>query len=154
MAAIHVHCTVRDAEARESLRLMTDYPRWAEASDAIDRVVVTPSDDGSSTSFWEVTFRGGLMKWSERDSCDLDKLVHEFDLIEGDPHAFSGTWTATEVDGGCELRMTATFDLGMPSLSHVLDPIAVEALEDAVVDAVHHLFGDRATVAYGEPAHA
>jgi len=154
MAALRVHCTVEDAEARDSLRLVTDYPRWAEASDSIASVVVTPGEDGASISFWEVAFRGGIMKWSERDRCDLDALVHAFDLIEGDPHGFSGTWTAEENGSGCELKMDATFDLGMPSLSHVLDPIAIEALEDAVADVVHNLFGDRATIASGEPATA
>lgn len=41
----------------------------------------------------------------------------------------------------------------MPSLDHVLDPMAIEALEDAVADVVHHLFGERVTVTYGESGH-
>ncbi len=152
MAMVRVRCTVEDADANEALRLVSDYRRWPEASDAVQSITVEPGPDGSSTSYWEVTFRGGLMKWSERDRLDADALVHTFQLIEGDPHAFSGTWTAVPRDGGCELRMDADFDLGMPSLGHVLDPIAIEALEDAVADVLRDLFGERADVAFGELA--
>jgi hypothetical protein len=151
MAKVAVQCFVIDADAVEALRQVTDYRRWADASEAVREVVVEPGDDGFSTSHWKVRFRGGLMQWSERDR-NADALVHTFELIEGDPHGFSGTWTADERDGGCELRMDAEFDLGMPSLGHVLDPIAVEALEDAVADVVRNLFGDRVRIAYGELA--
>jgi len=152
VALVRVHCTVEGTDAREALRQVADYRRWPEASDSVRSVVVEPGENGSSTSFWEVVFRGGLMKWSEADRTDLDSLVHTFSLIEGDPHGFAGTWEAEPRDGGCELTMDADFDLGMPSLGHVLDPIAIEALEDAVVDVVRNLFGDKVRVALGEPA--
>jgi hypothetical protein len=152
MAKVAVQCFVSDADALEALREVTDYRRWPDASESVREVVVKPEDDGSSTSSWKVTFRGGLMQWSERDRFDDDALVHSFDLVEGDPHGFSGTWTAEARDRGCELRMDAEFDLGMPSLGHVLDPIAVEALEDAVADVVRNLFGDKVRVAFGELA--
>lgn len=154
MATVRVQCTVPDADARDALRLVADYRRWPQASESIRSVVVEPGDDGASTSFWEVTFRGGLMKWSEADRTDLGALVHSFDLIEGDPHGFSGAWTARQVNGGSELTMAADFDLGMPSLGHVLDPVAIEALEDAVVEVVRSIFGDKARIALGEPASA
>lgn len=152
MAMVHVRCVVEGADAREALRQVADYRRWADASDSVRSVVVEPGENGASTSFWDIVFRGGVMKWSEADRTDLDSLVHRFDLIEGDPHGFSGTWTAEQRNGSCELRMDADFDLGMPSLGHVLDPIAIEALEDTVADVVRNLFGDRVRVAYGEPA--
>src|SRR5215212_5262708 len=152
MAKVLVHCAVSDAEPVEALRQVADYRRWPAASDSVREVIVEPGDNGSSISRWKVTFRGGLMQWSERDRLDLDALVHSFDLIEGDPHGFSGTWTAHQADGGCELKMDADFDLGMPSLEHVLDPIAVEALEDAVADVVRNLFGDKVRLAFGELA--
>jgi hypothetical protein len=86
------------------------------------------------------------MKWSERDRLDIDALVHSFELIEGDPLVFRGTWRA-EADGErCRLTHEAEFDLGMPSLGHVLDPMAVEALEDALASVARGLFGDAVEV--------
>jgi hypothetical protein len=152
MARVLVQASTEEHDCRAALGRVANYRNWPAASDTIRSVEVHEDDDGSSVSTWEVTFRGGLMKWSERDRLDLDALEHSFALIEGDPHGFAGTWRAEPTDGGCLLTMDAQFDLGMPSLSHVLDPIAVEALEDAVADVVQSLFGDSVVVAFGEAA--
>jgi hypothetical protein len=129
---------------------MTDYERWPRVSDAVQRVDVENASHGCSTSRWEVAFRGGVMKWSERDRLDLDGGIETFELIEGDPHQWSGHWTVAHSEHGMyALEMDADFDLGMPSLSHVLDPIAIEALEDAVAGVIRGLFGERAEVSFG-----
>jgi hypothetical protein len=151
---VAIEATVRERDCREALRRVSDYRTWVGASEAIRDVRVEQQGDGMSISIWEVSFRGGLMRWSERDRLDLDALVHSFELIEGDPHGFAGTWTAEPSEAGCRLRMDGVFDLGMPSLSHLLDPIAVEALEDAVAEVVQSLFGASTRVAFGQDARA
>jgi hypothetical protein len=154
MARVLITASTAERDCRSALLRIADYRSWPGASEAVRSVHVQPDGDGTSVSTWEVTFRGGLMRWSERDRLDLDDLEHSFELIEGDPHGFSGSWRVQPTDSGCLLTMDALFDLGMPSLSHVLDPIAVEALEDAVADVVRSLFGASAKVAFGEPAQA
>jgi Polyketide cyclase / dehydrase and lipid transport len=152
MARVLVIVTTAERDARTALGRVANYRNWPPASDTIRSVQVQEDGDGTSVSTWEVTFRGGLMRWSERDRLDLDALEHSFELIEGDPHGFAGTWRAEPTETGCLLTMDAMFDLGMPSLSHVLDPIAVEALEDAVADVVRNLFGASVDVAFGAAA--
>ncbi|MDP8942517.1 MAG: SRPBCC family protein [Actinomycetota bacterium] len=154
MALVRVRTAVPESDCTAALRLVTDYRRWPEAADSVRSVVVEEQGDGSSISFWEVTFRGGVMKWSERDRIDADANVQTFELIEGDPHAFSGTWRAAPLDQGCLLTMDAEFDLGMPSVSHVIDPIAIEALEDAIGSVVRGLFGEDVEISFGEEAAA
>lgn len=153
MPHVDVRAVVYGLEALSALRLVTDYRRWPEVSDAVRSVHVEKLSDGSSVSSWEVTFRGGLMCWSERDTFDTETLEHRFALIEGDPDRFAGAWTAEPHENGCTLQMLADFDLGMPSLRHVIDPIAVEALEDAIVDVVRVLFGRRVTLLFGGGSH-
>lgn len=143
MGSVDVSAVVEDVEAREALRRVGDYRRWPAASAAVRSVEVAAEPDGTSTSSWEVVFRGGLMRWTERDWFDLDRLTHHFALLEGDPHDFEGAWTAEPHADGCRVRMLADFDLGMPSLRHVLDPIAIEALEDAIEDVLRVLFEGR-----------
>jgi Polyketide cyclase / dehydrase and lipid transport len=152
MARVLVQANTEERDCRAALGRVANYRNWPGASDTIRSVEVQEDGDGTSVSRWEVTFRGGLMRWSERDRLDLDGLEHSFKLIEGDPHGFAGTWRAEPTENGCLLTMDAQFDLGMPSLSHVLDPIAVEALEDAVADVVQSLFGDSVDVAFGAAA--
>jgi len=144
MGSVDVSIVVEGVEARAALCRIADYRRWPEASAAVRSVEMEEQPDGSSTSTWEVVFRGGLMRWTERDWLDLERLTHRFELLEGDPRDFDGTWTAEPREDGCVLHVLAEFDLGMPSLRHVLDPIAIEALEDAIEDVLRHLFAGRA----------
>jgi len=150
MPAMQVCAMVEGVEAAAALRRVTDYRRWPEASDAIRSVHVEGIAHDVSISVWEVTFRGGLMRWSERDWFDPEALEQRFALIEGDPYDFAGAWSAAPCPGGCVLLLKGEFDLGMPSLRHVLDPIAIEALEDAVADVLHALF-NRIRVDRAEP---
>lgn len=154
MAGVRICAAVDGVEPAAALRLVTDYRRWPEASEAVRSVTVEHAGNGASVSSWEVTFRGGLMRWSERDVFDEIALEQRFTLIEGDPHDFNGAWTARSRAAGCVLQMVADFDLGMPSLRHVLDPIAVEALEDAIDEVLQALFGDDLRLLADEPAAA
>jgi hypothetical protein len=148
---MRIRAVVDGVDARTALRRVTDYRSWPAASDAIRSVEVREAGDGTAVSAWEVTFRGGLMRWSERDVLDADALEQRFSLIEGDPRDFAGAWTAVPCEGGCTLQLLGEFDLGMPSLRHVLDPIAIEALEDAIADVLHALFAGAIRVELAEP---
>ncbi len=142
MGTVRIDVLVDGVEPDAALRLVTHYRRWPAASAAVRSVEVTDVGDGVSVSHWEVMFRGGLMRWSERDAIDPHALAHTFTLIEGDPHSFAGSWIAEPRDGGCRLELSGDFDLGMPSLRHVLEPIAIEALEDAIGEVLRALFGE------------
>jgi hypothetical protein len=129
-----------------------DFERWPEMSDSVLSVRVEEDAGGAtSTSWWEVTFREGILKWSQRDEAALDAGVVRFALIEGDPLTFHGTWRVDQLGDDCTLTLDAEFDLGMPSLGHVLDPMAVEALEDAVASVSRGLFGDEVEIEFGSP---
>jgi hypothetical protein len=83
-------------------------------------------------SSWEVEFRDGLLKWTERDRFSQERLRIEFSQIEGDLEAFYGYWQVTPAEGGCIVMFSAVFDLGIPSLTAFLEPVAQNALEENV----------------------
>ncbi len=140
----------RDPES--VLRLVTDFERWPAASDSVRSVEVERQSDGSEISQWEVVFREGLLRWSERDWIDLGANRAVFELIEGDPHLFNGVWLVEPDDAGSTLTFDAEFDLGMPSLAHVLDPIAVEAVEDAIGSVLRGLYGANLALKFTDEA--
>jgi ribosome-associated toxin RatA of RatAB toxin-antitoxin module len=146
------HLSERDPEA--VLRLVTDFKRWPEASDTIRWVEVERQPDGSEISRWEVVFRQGLLRWSEHDWLLLESNCARFELIEGDPHRFDGVWRVEVNDGGSTLTFDADFDLGMPSLSHVLDPIAIESVEDAIESVLRGLYGEDLKIDFTDSAPA
>jgi ribosome-associated toxin RatA of RatAB toxin-antitoxin module len=142
MARVWMQARLGESDPESVLRLVTDFGRWPAASESVRSVEVVAQKDGSEVSEWEVTFREGLLRWTERDWIDAAANRARFDLIEGDPHRFSGTWDVLPEADGSTLTFDAEFDLGMPSLAHVLDPIAVEAVEDAIESVLRGLYGD------------
>ena len=50
--------------------------------------------------------------------------------IEGDVDYFAGQWSISETSQGCLIRFACDFDLGIPGLDDILEPIAEQALRD------------------------
>ena len=126
---------------------VADFASYAAHTDTVREVVVTPLDGGAVESAWEVNFRTGVLAWTERDVVDPAGRRIDFEQLDGDFVLFTGTW-AVEPDGdGATVRFTASFDLGMPSLAPMIDPIAVRALVDNVRAILTGLLGPRVTFA-------
>jgi ribosome-associated toxin RatA of RatAB toxin-antitoxin module len=110
-----------------------DFERYPELTDAVRSVVVTPHADGTLASAWEVNFRNGILRWSETDRVDHEQRTIDFEQLDGDFEAFTGRWSVAPRDGGgCTVGFEAAFDLGMPTLAAMLDPIAEGALRENV----------------------
>jgi ribosome-associated toxin RatA of RatAB toxin-antitoxin module len=122
----------------ESLADLESYPRHMSS---VRKVDVLSRSESTSTSAWEVEFRNGLLRWTEKDDFDRDRLWISFAQTEGDLEAFSGRWEVSPVDGGCRVRFSAVFDLGIPSLAAFLEPVAQGAIEENVAKVLRGLFG-------------
>jgi ribosome-associated toxin RatA of RatAB toxin-antitoxin module len=126
---------------------VADFASYPEHTDTVREVVVTPADGGALESAWEVNFRSGVLAWTERDVVDPDARRIDFDQVDGDFVVFTGTW-GVEPDGdGSVVRFAASFDLGMPSLAPMIDPIAVRTLVDNVHAILRGLLGPQVTFA-------
>jgi ribosome-associated toxin RatA of RatAB toxin-antitoxin module len=122
-------------------RTLTDFARYPELSPAVRSVTVTEVDDVTSVSSWEVTFRAGILRWTEQDRFDRAAHTITFAQTEGDIPVFDGSWRCADVPGGSDVVFTARLDLGIPSLADALEPIAVRALVDNTVSIVTGLVG-------------
>ena len=126
---------------------VADFASYAEHSDTVRDVVVTPAADGGVESAWEVNFRNGVLVWTERDVVDPAARRIDFEQVGGDFVVFTGAWTVEPDGDGSRVRFTASFDLGMPSLAPMVDPIAVRTLVDNVQAILRGLLGPRVTFA-------
>ena len=52
----------------------------------------------------------------------------EFDQIEGDLELFRGEWRLERMGDGVEITLDVEFDVGIPSLASVLNPIGIQAI--------------------------
>jgi hypothetical protein len=122
---------IRTGDAYEAL---CDFARYPDLADSVLSVACgAHSETGEAVSTWNVKFREGILQWTEIDHFhERDKTIG-FELLEGDLDQFSGQWSVVEGLGQPPaIRFQAEFNLGIPSLSHILDPLAVESLGGSV----------------------
>jgi len=140
MRQLEIAVFVPGRGAQETYDVLCDFERYPELSPEV-RSVVLETKDGESYSTWETTFRGGLLRWRERDSFDPETNTIGFVQTEGDIEHFSGWWKVAGQDGGSGVRFWAQFDMGIPSLSEIIDPIAEQALRENILAILRGLFG-------------
>lgn len=126
---------------------LADFGRYPELSDAVREVTVTEVSENVTVSSWEVTFRAGLLRWTEEDTLDPGALTITFRQLDGDIAVFDGSWRCLAAEPGSEILFSARLDMGIPSLADALEPIAVRALTDNVVSIVRGLFGHAELIA-------
>jgi len=126
---------------------LADFERYPELCDAVQSVAVTAVSENRTISRWEVTFRAGLLRWTEEDVFDPGALSITFRQLEGDIAVFDGSWKCVDTAQGSDILFSAKLDMGIPSLADALEPIAVRTLIDNIASIVRGLVGSAELVA-------
>ena len=151
MQTVFLRLQVPDKRASDVYQTLADFERYPELSDAVQSVAVTEVSENLTVSRWEVTFRAGLLRWTEEDTFDPGALSITFRQLEGDIALFDGSWECVDAAPGSEIVFTARLDMGIPSLADALEPIAVRTMIDNIVSIVRGLVG-RAELAESDVA--
>ncbi|HEX8074324.1 MAG TPA: SRPBCC family protein [Thermoleophilaceae bacterium] len=146
-----------NGSADRAFGVLRELDRHVQHGDVIQSLAVEPLSDHERISHWETKFRAGLLRWSQRDRFDDATHTMTFELCEGDAETLEGTWRMDDVDGGCRITFECEFDLGIPSLSEFLDPVAVRVLRETVVAQLTEIFGadftvDEAGASFAQPS--
>jgi ribosome-associated toxin RatA of RatAB toxin-antitoxin module len=129
MAHIELQSKVQGRSAQDVYALMSNLESYAKCGAAV-RSLTVARENGKVVSTWEVTFHGGIMKWTEEDIFMPEEHALKFHQIDGDMDSFNGEWRITDTSEGCVVDYRVEFDLGLPGLSSILEPIAMQALRD------------------------
>jgi ribosome-associated toxin RatA of RatAB toxin-antitoxin module len=127
--------------APDAYRVISDFGRYAALTDAVVGVAIDDLGGGRTGATWEVRFRRGILRWSEEDRFDQERCRVDFTLIEGDVEELEGCWEVSDDGDGCRLRFVAHFDMGIPTISHIVEPLAEETLAENMVVIVRKLIG-------------
>jgi ribosome-associated toxin RatA of RatAB toxin-antitoxin module len=141
MRTVVIETLVPAADAGAVFARICDFERYAEHTDAVREVHVTARADGLLDSEWSVNFRNGVLCWSERDHIDHAARTIAFTQLDGDFETFDGEWAIEPAGADVSVRFSARFDLGMPSLAPIIDPIAEQALQDNLHSILRGLLG-------------
>ena len=147
MRAVRLRLHVPHKSASDVYRTLADFERYPELSDAVRSVAVTAVSENRTVSQWEVTFRAGLLRWTEEDTLDPGALTITFHQLEGDIAVFDGSWQCVDAAQGSEVIFSATLDMGIPSLADALEPIAARTLIANIVSIVRGLVGSAEPIA-------
>lgn len=119
---------------------VTDVGRFPGLCSDVREVRVT-EHDGTRRSAWKVKFRGGVLEWTEQDDPDPATRTMAFRQVHGDFQEFHGQWRVESLGSDCTVVFAATFDLGIPALRAVLEPIAARSLRTNLSAVLRGLFG-------------
>ena len=147
MRSVRLRLHVPNRSASDVYATLADFERYPVLCDAVRSVAVTGVSENLTVSRWEVTFRAGLLRWTEQDTFDAGALSITFRQIEGDVAVFDGSWQCSDAVQGSEIVFSARLDMGIPSLADALEPIAVRTLTDNIVAIVRGLVGSADLVA-------
>lgn len=100
---------------------MEDYPRFMKD---VVYLKVLERDDSSQISEWHARLQGRILRWKERDVFDETALTITYQQTEGDLKRFEGAWSFVPAGEGTKITLTVDFDLGIPMLAPLLDPVA------------------------------
>jgi uncharacterized membrane protein len=147
MRTVRLRLHVPNKPAGDVYTTLADFDRYPELCDAVKSVAVIAVSENRTRSRWEVTFRAGLLRWTEEDVFDPGALSITFRQLEGDIAVFDGSWKCVDTGQGTEILFSARLDMGIPSLADALEPIAVRTLIDNIASIVRGLFGSAELVA-------
>jgi ribosome-associated toxin RatA of RatAB toxin-antitoxin module len=143
MRNVRLSARVPVDDARQCFDRISEFARYPALVDVIRAVAVyPPEDDGTERSDWEVYFRNGILRWSEKDRLDRERLLIRFEQIDGDFECFAGKWSITGHPGACVVKFDAVFDFGIPSLASILDPVAERVFKETIARVLAGIFGD------------
>jgi ribosome-associated toxin RatA of RatAB toxin-antitoxin module len=128
---VQLRARVPDRDADELYALVKRFERYPELTEHVLVVEVTPSGDGRIRSRWEVQVGDGLLRWVEEDVFDDEQRRIRFEQVEGDLQSFTGDWAVLQEGPDAVVELDAEFDLGMASLSSLVEPIAERILRES-----------------------
>jgi ribosome-associated toxin RatA of RatAB toxin-antitoxin module len=141
MRTVRLRLHVPQKSASDAYATLADFERYPLLCEAVQNVTITDVSEHRIVSHWEVTFRAGLLRWTEEDTLDPSALTITFHQLEGDIAVFDGSWQCIDTAQGSEVLFCATLDMGIPSLADALEPIAARTLTGNIVSIVRGLFG-------------
>jgi ribosome-associated toxin RatA of RatAB toxin-antitoxin module len=142
MRDVDIAISAPGTDADEIFKTLSDYEQYPEMTDSVLSVTVSDGEqEGHERATWEVTFRRGVLKYTEEGVVDAEKLQIDFWLVDGDLDFLEGQWQVAKVPGGSQLRFKCRFDMGIPTLEHLIEPVAADTLRENIVSVCEGLFG-------------
>ncbi|MEH1014238.1 SRPBCC family protein [Micromonospora sp. CPCC 206060] len=128
MPRVHAAHDIRGAAIDDVWNVVSAFERYPAVMPNVLSVDILERSGREAVSAWRVLLDGTEMTWEERDVFDAPHRI-TFNQVDGDLAVFRGDWQLTDLGDRVRVELTLEFDLGIPSLSAVLDPLGAQAIE-------------------------
>ncbi|MFE9250410.1 SRPBCC family protein [Streptomyces sp. NPDC007088] len=126
---VDLHIAVPPAAAWAAVVDVEAFPGRMAAVESVT-VLARPRPRRRTTA-WSVRLSGSVLRWIEDEVIDEAARRFDFRQTSGDLAAFTGHWGVTAgPDGGSTVSLHVDFDIGIPLLADLLNPVAAEALRE------------------------
>lgn len=144
MRSIYLHAEVPTGDADLVFKCITDFKSYPAVSSDVRSVTTHPAPAAGQAQHtdWEVNFRRGIMRWTEWEDIDHERLQVKFCQIDGDFDDFHGYWQLTPTVSGCRVELRVTYDFGIESLAKIMDPLAERVIKRAVCSVLVDIVGE------------
>jgi uncharacterized membrane protein len=118
--------------------LLKEFHRYPDFAEHVVSVSIVKNEHNYKESDWIVLLNGNQLSWSERDYIDEGNRRISFEQISGDIAVWRGTLSLTN-GPDCRATYVIEFDLGIPALADLLNPLGVRAVKtncEQFLDAV------------------
>ncbi|GAA2112037.1 SRPBCC family protein [Kitasatospora saccharophila] len=106
------------------------YPGCMDSVDSVE--LVEQPDPRHRTTAWSVRLQGSVLRWVETEVIDHAARRFDFEQLTGDLGEFAGHWAVRAAPGGgSTVELHVDFDIGIPLLAEMLNPVAADALRES-----------------------
>jgi len=117
------------AAPRDVYEVAKDPEAFPQFMPDVKTVRVLRRGDGWCEAAWEAVAAGRTFRWTERDEYDDEACRIRYRQVAGDLKKFEGEWRFLPHPEGTEAVLTVDFDLGIPMLAALLNPVLVKVVE-------------------------
>ena len=127
MPVVTADLFIADAGLQRVWDVVADFESYPALMPNVLSIDIVERRGNTAVSAWRTLLDGTEMSWEERDLFEPYRRI-SFEQLDGDLEVFRGEWTLDEEDGGVRVRLSMEFEIGIPSLAAVLDPLGVQAI--------------------------
>ncbi len=112
-----------------------DSERYPDSMASVRRVRILEDEGDRRRTAWSVELKGSILEWEEQEQIDPAARTIAFQQLSGDLDVLDGRWTVEELApelSRASLHMT--FEIGIPLLAEMLNPVAKRSLADNTRD--------------------
>ncbi|MBT9130484.1 MAG: Persistence and stress-resistance toxin PasT [candidate division WS2 bacterium] len=112
-------------DSKKIFEIIMDLEAYPQYMNAVKKIEIVERGEGYVLSKWTISASGITLRWTEKDTYDLENLTVNYKLTQGDISKFEGYWKVIAVAENLnKVELKIDFDIGVPMLEAFVGPMA------------------------------